>query len=63
MGGITSRVHDLERVKRDVSAKNLEYNLKRYVWYYNIVVLIVPKTGKMGNDDKNRLILSSKPMF
>jgi len=31
MGGITPRVHGLERVKRDVTAKNLAYNLKRYV--------------------------------
>ncbi len=28
MGGNTSRVHKLEHVKRDVSAKNLAYNLK-----------------------------------
>lgn len=31
MAGITSRVHGLERVKRDVAAKNLAYNLRRYV--------------------------------
>jgi IS5 family transposase len=31
MAGITSRVHGLERVKRDVTAKNLAYNLRRYV--------------------------------
>jgi IS5 family transposase len=31
MAGITSRVHGLERVRRDVAAKNLAYNLKRYV--------------------------------
>jgi IS5 family transposase len=31
MEGITSRVHGLNRVKRDVTAKNLAYNLKRYV--------------------------------
>lgn len=31
MAGITSRVHGLDRVKRDVTAKNLAYNLKRYV--------------------------------
>jgi IS5 family transposase len=31
MAGITSRVHGLKRVSRDVTAKNLAYNLKRYV--------------------------------
>jgi IS5 family transposase len=31
MAGITSRVHGLDRVKRDITAKNLAYNLKRYV--------------------------------
>lgn len=31
MAGITSRVHGLERVKRDVTAKNLAYNMRRYV--------------------------------
>jgi IS5 family transposase len=31
MGGITSQVHGIERVRRDVTAKNLAYNLKRYV--------------------------------
>ena len=31
MAGITSRVHGLARVKRDVTAKNLAYNIKRYV--------------------------------
>jgi IS5 family transposase len=31
MAGITSRVHGFERVRRDVTAKNLAYNLKRYV--------------------------------
>jgi IS5 family transposase len=31
-GGITSRVHGIERVRRDVTAKNLAYNLKRYVY-------------------------------
>jgi IS5 family transposase len=31
MAGITSRVHGLDRVRRDVTAKNLAYNLKRYV--------------------------------
>ena len=31
MAGITSRVHGIDRVKRDVTAKNLAYNLKRYV--------------------------------
>ena len=30
MAGITSRVHGLKRVRRDVTAKNLAYNLKRY---------------------------------
>jgi IS5 family transposase len=30
MSGITSRVHGLNRVKRDVSAKNLAYNLRHY---------------------------------
>jgi len=32
MAGITSRVHGIERIKRDVTAKNLAYNLKRYVY-------------------------------
>ena len=32
MAGITSRVHGFERVRRDVAAKNLAYNLKRYVF-------------------------------
>ena len=32
MNGITSRVHGTERVTRDVAAKNLAYNLKRYVY-------------------------------
>jgi IS5 family transposase len=32
MAGITSRVHGLERVRRDVTAKNMAYNLKRYVY-------------------------------
>ena len=32
MAGITSRVHGIERVRRDVTAKNLAYNLKRYVY-------------------------------
>jgi IS5 family transposase len=31
MGGLTARVHGIERVKREVTAKNLAYNLKRYV--------------------------------
>jgi IS5 family transposase len=31
MTGITSRVHGIERVRRDVTSKNLAYNLKRYV--------------------------------
>jgi IS5 family transposase len=31
MAGITSRVHGYERVKRDVTAKNMAYNLKRFV--------------------------------
>jgi IS5 family transposase len=31
MSGITYRVHGLKRVRRDVTAKNLAYNLKRYV--------------------------------
>jgi len=31
MAGITSRVHGFDRVKRDVTAKNLAYNLKRYM--------------------------------
>jgi IS5 family transposase len=31
MAGITSRVHGLARVERDITAKNLAYNLKRYV--------------------------------
>lgn len=31
MAGITSRVHGIERVKRDVCAKNLAYNIKRYI--------------------------------
>jgi len=31
MSGINSRVHGLDRIKRDVTAKNLAYNLKRYV--------------------------------
>jgi len=31
MAGITSRVHGLARVKRDITAKNLAYNIKRYV--------------------------------
>jgi IS5 family transposase len=31
MAGITSRVHGLKRVGRDVAAKNMAYNLKRYV--------------------------------
>jgi IS5 family transposase len=32
MAGITSRVHGIGRVKRDVTAKDLAYNLKRYVF-------------------------------
>lgn len=32
MAGITSRVHGIERVSRDVCSKNLAYNLKRYVY-------------------------------
>jgi len=31
MAGITSRVHGIDRVGRDITAKNLAYNLKRYV--------------------------------
>ncbi|MCL2140890.1 MAG: IS5 family transposase [Dehalococcoidia bacterium] len=31
MGGLNSRVHGLERVTRDITAKNMAYNLKRYV--------------------------------
>ena len=31
MAGITSRVHGIDRVERDVTAKNLAYNIKRYV--------------------------------
>jgi len=31
MAGITSRVHGIDRVKRDITAKNLAYNIKRYV--------------------------------
>jgi len=31
MAGITSRVHGHARVKRDITAKNLAYNIKRYV--------------------------------
>jgi len=32
MAGITSRVHGIERITRYVTAKNLAYNLKRYVF-------------------------------
>lgn len=31
MAGITTRVHGIERVKRDICAKNLAYNIKRYI--------------------------------
>jgi hypothetical protein len=31
MAGITYRVHGLDRVKRDITANNLAYNIKRYV--------------------------------
>ena len=31
MAGITSRVHGLARVNRDITTKNLAYNIKRYV--------------------------------
>ena len=31
MAGITSRVHGIDRVTRDVTAKNLVYNVRRYV--------------------------------
>ena len=31
MAGITSGVHGIDRVKRDITAKNLAYNIKRYV--------------------------------
>jgi IS5 family transposase len=31
MAGITSRVHGIDRVRRDVTAKNLAYNMKRFV--------------------------------
>ena len=31
MAGITCRVHGFDRVKRDVTAKNMAYNLKRFV--------------------------------
>jgi IS5 family transposase len=32
MAGITTRVHGIDRVKREVAMKNLAYNLKRYVF-------------------------------
>jgi IS5 family transposase len=32
MAGITTRVHGITRVTRDITAKNLAYNLKRYVY-------------------------------
>jgi len=32
MAGMTSRVHGLARVNRDITAKNTAYNLKRYVF-------------------------------
>jgi len=32
MAGITSRVHGYDRVKRDVTAKNMAYNMKRFVY-------------------------------
>jgi IS5 family transposase len=32
MDGLTSRVHGFERIKRDITAKNLAYNLKRFVF-------------------------------
>ena len=32
MAGITSRVHGIARVSRDITTKNLAYNLKRYVY-------------------------------
>jgi len=32
MAGITSRVHGFDRVKRDVTAKNMAYNMKRFVY-------------------------------
>jgi IS5 family transposase len=32
MSGITVRVHGLARVKRDITAKNLAYNFKRYAY-------------------------------
>jgi len=32
MAGITSRVHGIDRVTRDVTAKNMAYNMKRYVF-------------------------------
>ena len=31
MAGITCRVHGIDRVKRDVTAKNMAYNIKRFV--------------------------------
>jgi IS5 family transposase len=31
MAGITCRVHSYERVKRDITAKNMAYNMKRFV--------------------------------
>ena len=36
MNGITSRVHGLARVARDVCAKNLSYNIKRYVFLQGV---------------------------
>jgi len=32
MVGVSSRVHGLARVGRDVASKNLAYNLRRYVF-------------------------------
>jgi hypothetical protein len=32
MAGITCRVHGIDRVKRDVTAKNMAYNMKRFVY-------------------------------
>jgi IS5 family transposase len=32
MAGLSSRVHGLERVRRDITSKNMAYNIKRYVF-------------------------------
>jgi IS5 family transposase len=31
MAGLTSRAHGIERVRRDITSKNMAYNIKRYV--------------------------------